>query len=170
MDHQDLASFLEKAIQLTTSIDKFHQTNKIHGALTPDSIIYSSDSNLISISKPDEPISVNIDSGGVVENALPLSRLAYLAPEQSGRIKCRVDHRADLYSLGAVFYEMLTGRPPFSETDPVELVSCHISKPPVPPEQINHQIPGAFYHPLLLHFLPKHRMKDTRIVHTCFPI
>src|SRR6266545_4890239 len=51
---------------------------------------------------------------------------------QTGRIDHEVDHRSDLYSLGATFYEMLAARPPFDATDPLELVHCHLAKAPLP--------------------------------------
>jgi serine/threonine protein kinase len=58
--------------------------------------------------------------------------LAYMAPEQSGRMNRSVDSRSDLYSFGALLYEMLTGTPPFSATAPIEWVHCHIARQPVP--------------------------------------
>ncbi|MBC1220656.1 AAA family ATPase, partial [Nostoc sp. UCD120] len=67
--------------------------------------------------------------------------LAYMSPEQTGRMNRSVDYRTDFYSLGVTFYEMLTGQLPFSATDPMELVHCHIAKQPIAVEQLNPQIP-----------------------------
>ncbi|MEO0971365.1 MAG: protein kinase, partial [Cyanobacteria bacterium J06639_18] len=58
--------------------------------------------------------------------------LAYLAPEQTGRMNRGIDYRTDFYSLGVTFYELLTGQLPFPTTDPMELVHCHIARSPVP--------------------------------------
>ncbi|MBC1218697.1 AAA family ATPase, partial [Nostoc sp. UCD120] len=56
--------------------------------------------------------------------------LAYLSPEQTGRMNRGVDYRSDFYSLGVSFYELLTGELPFQSDDPMELVHCHIAKMP----------------------------------------
>ena len=58
--------------------------------------------------------------------------LAYIAPEQTGRLNRSLDYRADLYALGASFYEMLAGRPPFVADSPGELVYCHLARQPQP--------------------------------------
>jgi predicted ATPase/signal transduction histidine kinase/ActR/RegA family two-component response regulator len=69
--------------------------------------------------------------------------LAYMAPEQTGRMNRSIDSRSDLYSLGITFYEMLTGAPPFSAADPLEWVHCHIARRPVPPEERTRKTPRA---------------------------
>jgi PAS domain S-box-containing protein len=67
---------------------------------------------------------------------------AYMAPEQTGRMNRGVDARSDLYSLGVVLYEALTGRLPFAAADPVELLHHHLARPPVPPAERDPAIPG----------------------------
>ncbi len=67
--------------------------------------------------------------------------LAYLAPEQTGRMNRGIDYRTDFYGLGVTLYQLLTGELPFSSHDPLELVHCHIAKLPTPPHQINPNIP-----------------------------
>ena len=69
--------------------------------------------------------------------------LPYLAPEQTGRTGRPVDHRADLYALGATLYELATGAPPFGrDADPLRLVHDHLARVPVPPVQVNAEIPA----------------------------
>jgi predicted ATPase/signal transduction histidine kinase len=67
--------------------------------------------------------------------------LAYVAPEQTGRLALPIDRRSDLYALGATFYEMLCGSPPFPSSDPAELVHAHLARPPVPPVRVDPSVP-----------------------------
>jgi two-component system sensor histidine kinase/response regulator len=64
-----------------------------------------------------------------------------MSPEQTGRMNCAVDFRSDLYSLGIVFYEMLTGRPPFQSDDALEIVHAHLSQSPEAPCHLNSKVP-----------------------------
>jgi transcriptional regulator with GAF, ATPase, and Fis domain/predicted ATPase len=59
--------------------------------------------------------------------------LAYMAPEQTGRMNRSVDARSDLYSLGVTLYQMLTGTRPFEASEPMEWIHCHIARQPAPP-------------------------------------
>ena len=65
-----------------------------------------------------------------------------MAPEQTGRMNRSIDSRSDLYALGVTFYQMLTGRLPFSAADPMEWVHCHIARKPVPPARAAGERPG----------------------------
>ena len=67
--------------------------------------------------------------------------LAYLAPEQTGRMNRGIDYRTDFYGLGVTFYELLSGELPFQSDDPLKLIHCHIAKHPIPPHEINPNIP-----------------------------
>jgi PAS domain S-box-containing protein len=69
--------------------------------------------------------------------------LAYMAPEQTGRMNRSIDARSDLYALGVTFYQMLTGSLPFTAVDPMEWVHCHIARKPVPPSERLETVPVA---------------------------
>jgi len=68
--------------------------------------------------------------------------LAYMAPEQTGRMNRSVDSRSDLYALGVTFYELLTGALPFTAADPIELIHCHIAREPVPLGEFARAVPA----------------------------
>ncbi len=61
--------------------------------------------------------------------------LAYISPEQTGRMNRAIDYRTDFYSLGVTFYELLTGKLPFLTHDALELVHCHLARQPAPPSK-----------------------------------
>lgn len=67
--------------------------------------------------------------------------LAYLAPEQTGRMNRSIDYRADFYALGITLYQLLSGRLPFAADDPLELVHCHIAKVAIPVNQVQVDVP-----------------------------
>ena len=69
--------------------------------------------------------------------------LAYMAPEQTGRINRQVDTRTDLYALGVTLYQSLTGELPFSSSDPLELIHAHIARPPRPADGVCPTVPRA---------------------------
>ncbi|HTN86242.1 MAG TPA: AAA family ATPase, partial [Sorangium sp.] len=73
------------------------------------------------------------DAGGAEGAAI--GTLAYMAPEQTGRMQRSVDARADLYALGCTLYQMLTGKPPFELTDELSLIHAHIARRPPPPHE-----------------------------------
>ena len=70
-------------------------------------------------------------------------RLIYTAPEQTGRIDRAVDHRADLYALGVLLYELLCGAPPFESDDALELIHRHLAAEPIAPSERDPKIPAA---------------------------
>src|SRR5258705_4527322 len=69
--------------------------------------------------------------------------LAYMAPEQTGRMNRSIDARSDLYALGVVIYELLTGSLPFTASDPMAWVHAHIARRPVPPAERRQDIPDV---------------------------
>jgi serine/threonine protein kinase len=67
--------------------------------------------------------------------------LAYISPEQTGRMNRQVDYRTDLYSLGVTLYDLLANRLPCKVSDPLEMIHCHLAQSPVPLSEINAEIP-----------------------------
>ncbi|WP_037471076.1 PAS domain S-box protein [Sinorhizobium fredii] len=137
----DLTPFLHVAIGLAVALGRLHSRGLIHKDIKPSNIL------------------VNIDSGELwllgfgIASRLPRERrapeppeiiagtLAYIAPEQTGRMNRSIDARGDLYSLGVTLYEMLTGTLPFTASDPMEWIHCHIARQPMPPDERVNGIP-----------------------------
>jgi len=136
-----IQEFLPIAIQIADNLANIHAANIIHKDINPSNIVWEPRTKLLKI----------IDFG--IASLLPRENptlknpeqlegtLAYLSPEQTGRINRSMDYRTDLYSLGVTFYELLTGQLPFKNTDAMELVHCHIAKNSTPINEINPEIP-----------------------------
>src|SRR6202012_2438544 len=103
------------------------------------------------LNKDIKPANVRVDDAGKVwltgfgiasrlpherQSSVPIEiiagTLAYMAPEQTGRMNRSTDSRTDLYSVGITLYQMLTGALPFAAADPLEWVHCHIARHPAP--------------------------------------
>ncbi|HEY9703779.1 MAG TPA: serine/threonine-protein kinase, partial [Allocoleopsis sp.] len=134
--------FLVLALQIVNALGEIHQKNIIHKDINPYNILYDKNNKSIKI----------IDFGiGTIDNQeenTPLNNtnfiagtLAYISPEQTGRMNRSIDYRTDFYSLGVTFYEMLTNKLPYNTTDPIDLVHSHIAKKPISPAEINPTIP-----------------------------
>lgn len=136
-----LLEFLPIAIQIAEALDRIHRANIIHKDINPSNIIVNPETGQVkiidfgisSIFTKETPTLKNPD---VLEGTL-----AYMSPEQTGRMNRFLDYRTDFYSLGATFYTLLTGRLVFESRDPLELVHCHIARQPIPPHEINPSIP-----------------------------
>ncbi|NUP14394.1 MAG: AAA family ATPase [Polyangiaceae bacterium] len=136
-----LDDFLRIAIQLAGTVGHVHARHIIHRDINPCNVVVSADLRRATLI--DFGLATHV-AGSTQREAPALElegTLLYIAPEQTGRMSRPVDHRADLYSLGATFYEMLTGAPPFVSTDPVELVHAHLATLPVPPREVNEAVP-----------------------------
>ncbi|MCL1474080.1 AAA family ATPase [Argonema antarcticum] len=136
-----LKEFLQIAIATTEILGQIHRANVIHKDINPSNIVYQPETEQLKIIdfgistqlSRETPILTN---PGVLEGTL-----AYISPEQTGRMNRTLDYRTDFYSLGITLYELLTGKLPFETEDALELVHCHIAKQPIPAHEIEPQIP-----------------------------
>jgi len=136
-----LREFLLIAVKIVESLSELHTHNVIHKDINPSNIIYSSDTGQLQII--DFGISATMLPGGT-ETERPggiEGTLAYISPEQTGKMNRAIDHRTDFYALGATFYELLLRRLPFDSRDPMELIHCHMAKKPEHPCKVNESIP-----------------------------
>jgi len=133
--------FLPLAVKLAETVNYLHSKKLIHKDINPHHILISDDLSSFKLFGLHIATSLSKSSQNLTSPAVLEGTLAYLSPEQTGRINRKIDFRSDLYSLGASFYEMLTSKPPFSEQDQLALVHCHIAKKVVPVNKINKNIP-----------------------------
>ena len=134
--------FLQLAISIAAALGQVHQRGLVHKDLKPAHILVDDTGGHVRL------------TGFGLASRLPRERqppgppefiagtLAYMAPEQTGRMNRSIDSRSDLYALGVVFYQMLTGVLPFTTSDPMEWIHCHIARTPAPPHERVASIPG----------------------------
>jgi len=129
------------ARSVADALAALHRNQIIHKDIKPHNIVINEQNDSVQII--DFGISVRLYQE--VNTTSFLSELegtlAYISPEQTGRMNRVVDHRSDLYSLGATLYELLTGTPPFKTTDAIGLVHSHIARVPTAPREIDRNIP-----------------------------
>jgi PAS domain S-box-containing protein len=138
-----VSHFLRIAIPLTRALRQVHERGLIHKDIKPANILADAASGRVWL------------TGFGIASRLPRERqapappeviagtLAYMAPEQTGRMNRSVDFRSDLYALGVTLYEMLTGQLPFTASDPMEWVHCHIARQPMSPDERVAAVPGS---------------------------
>ncbi len=139
----DLSNFLHIAIQLSSTLAQLHKNNIIHKDIKPQNILVNAKIGQVEIIDFSISSRLSIENQTINNPNLLEGTLAYMSPEQTGRMNRSIDYRTDFYSLGVTLYEMVTGQLPFQATDPLELIHCHIAKTPVPPKEVNSEIPQA---------------------------
>ena len=138
----EIASFLRLAIDIATTLVQVHERGLIHKDIKPANILVNAVTGQVWF------IGFGIASRLPRERQAPAppeeiaGTLAYMAPEQTGRMNRSIDFRSDLYALGVTFYEILTGELPFAASDPMEWVHCHIARKPASPDERVACIPG----------------------------
>jgi PAS domain S-box-containing protein len=143
----DMAQKLSLAVNVTKILSCIHERQVMHKGLNSGNVlvaandlpssqegVYIIDFGLASTLRQENPSRLAPDESLV-------GILAYISPEQTGRMNRRVDYRTDLYSLGVVLFELFTGQLPFESGDTLEMIHAHIARQPKPPQQINEGIP-----------------------------
>src|SRR5262249_775403 len=139
----EVATLLSLAVALSAALGRLHERGLVHKDIKPSNVLVNSASGQVWL------------TGFGVASRLPRERqspdppefiagtLAYMAPEQTGRMNRSIHSRSDLSSLGAPPSQMLTGSLPFTASDPMEWVHCHIARKPVPPSERVKNVPPA---------------------------
>src|SRR5713226_2450998 len=136
-------SFLRLAIAVAAALTQVHRRGLVHKDIKPANILVDRETGEVKL------------TGFGIASRLPRERqapappesiagtLAYMAPEQTGRMNRSIDARSDLYALGITFYQLLTGSLPFTAADPMEWVHCHIARKPVAPSERLATVPAT---------------------------
>jgi len=138
-----LKEFLIIGIKIVEALAVIHTANIIHKDINPANIVYNQETGQLKI------IDFGISSllSSEIQTLSHINQLegtlAYIAPEQTGRINRGIDYRADFYALGVTFYEMLTQQLPFTSNDLIELVHAHIAQQPKKPDELVSSIPAT---------------------------
>lgn len=130
----NLVPALKIALALARGLHEIHRGKVIHRDIKPRNVIINQQTGIVKYI--DFGISTRMVAGELPKTGLtrhaPEGTLAYMSPEQTGRMNRGTDYRTDFYSLGCLLYELLCGEPPFYANDPLEYVHAHIAKKPIP--------------------------------------
>src|SRR5882724_7733939 len=139
----EVRSFLRLAIAVAAALTQVHRRSLVHKDIKPANILVNRTTGEVKL------------TGFGIASRLPRERqapappesiagtLAYMAPEQTGRMNRSIDARSDLYALGVTLYELLTGTLPFTASEPLEWVHCHLARRPVPPAERRQGVPDG---------------------------
>ena len=162
-----LSVFMPMALRLSATLGSVHERRVVHRDIKPSNIIVEAGSGQVYLA--DFGISVLLESerAHIYDPEVLAGTLPYISPEQTGRTTREVDFRSDLYSLGATFYELLTGRRPFEATAPMELIHAHLARLPTPPRELIPDLPTLLSSMILklLEKAPEHRYQSARGLH-----
>ncbi len=137
----DVSTFLDFAVRISAALGHIHQHGVIHKDIKPHNIIVNPATGVLKITDFSLSVGLSLES---VPPELPThltGTLAYMAPEQTGRMNRGVDSRADFYALGATFFELLTDRRLFLTNAPLELLHAHVAQVPPSPRELNPEVP-----------------------------
>lgn len=136
-----LETVLEIAIAVAGTVEQLHAHPILHKDLKPHNILLNTATRQLKLIDFSVATRLSRESQRAVSPTTLEGTLAYMSPEQTGRMNRVVDPRSDLYSLGVTLYELLTGTLPFHATDPREMIHSHIARQPLPPRQRDQSVP-----------------------------
>lgn len=139
-----IVDVLSIARQLVDILIGVHGCNVVHKDINPSNIILFDSHRSVLLVDFELATTSALDRQAFTHQSEVAGTLAYIPPEQTGRTGRGVDHRADLYAVGATFYELTTGQPPFGTDDMLALIHDHLARVPVNPTQLNPAIPPLF--------------------------
>ena len=157
-----LAERLGIAVQMADIVAGVHAANVIHKDISSHNVVYDPDTRRCTLIDFGIATRLRSEESAFQAPAALEGTLAYIAPEQTGRMNRSLDYRADLYSLGVTLYELFTGTLPHVTADPLEMVHFHIAGKPMPPCDRDARVPEALSDIVLklLQKEPEHRYQS----------
>ncbi|BEU25937.1 serine/threonine-protein kinase [Paraburkholderia sp. 22B1P] len=138
----NLTRFLRIAIGLAEALIGVHKQGLIHKDIRPANVLVN-DAGSVRLIGFSIASHMPRDGRSLLPPDVVAGSLAYMSPEQTGRMNRPIDSRSDLYSLGVTLYVLSTGRLPFTGADPMEWIHCHLARQPLSPEQRTPDIPAV---------------------------
>jgi serine/threonine protein kinase len=139
----DVGGFLRQAIGIATALGKLHQRGLVHKDIKPANILVNGTTGEVRLTGFGIASRLSRERQVAGPPEMLAGTLPYMAPEQTGRMNRSIDSRSDLYALGVTFYQMLTGSLPFTGTDPMDWVHCHLARTPLAPADRLKEVPSV---------------------------
>ena len=128
---------------MAAAVGDIHSRGLIHKDLNPGSILFDPQTRRVKVANFGAASRVAREQTAAGPERLLEESLPYVSPEQTGRMNRAVDSRSDLYSLGITYYQLLTGRLPFTASDAIGWVHCHVARKPAPPARFRDALPSV---------------------------
>jgi len=132
---------LKVVIAIAEQLEQRHRAGHIHKSIKPSNILLDMNSLQVNLIDDVRILDINQMSHFIYQDSFRADTLPYLSPEQTGRIKHTINYSTDLYSLGMVLFECLTGSPPFLFSDPIAIIHSHLAEIPPVVQSINLDTP-----------------------------
>jgi predicted ATPase/signal transduction histidine kinase len=139
---RELPHLLRVAGNLAHAIGQMHQQGLVHKDIKPSNVLVD-DAGHVRLTGFGIASRLRRERQVLAPPEIIAGTFAYMAPEQTGRMNRSVDARSDLYSFGVTLYELLTGTLPFTASDPMEWIHCHIARRPLSPSERASELPAA---------------------------
>lgn len=137
----DIKSVLKIVISIAQRLEENHQAGHIHKGVKPSNILLHPNTLEAQLIDDVRVLDINQISHFIYEDSFRISTLPYLSPEQTGRIKYSINYSTDLYALGMILFQGLTGKPPFLFNDPIAIIHSHLAETPPRVETLNPDVP-----------------------------